>query len=199
MSEYKRSGVATLPLAVAMSVLTLFCTVAATAQEETVSVDDAFKIGVSDVLTISVWKNPELSAQVPVRPDGKIALPLVGEVQAAGLTPDQLRQELNVQFASFVTAPTISVVVNEINSMQVYIVGEVSRPGSYAIIQPTRLMQALAMAGGLSEYADKSDVLILRQQGSAEQRIIVSVRGITNGKKMGDNILLEPGDTIVVP
>ena len=170
----------------------------ALAQEESQSPND-FHIGVSDVLTISVWKNPELSAQVPVRPDGKIALPLVGEVQAAGLTPDQLRQDLNGQFASFVTAPTISVVVNQINSMKVFIVGEVRSPGSYDIIQPTRLMQALAMAGGLSEYADKSDVLVLRQAGSTENRIIVSVKGITNGKKLADNILLEPGDTIVVP
>ena len=89
--------------------------------------------------------------------------------------------------------------VNEINSIQIYIVGEVRSPGSYDIIQPTRLTQALAMAGGLSEYADKSDVLMLRQQGSTEQRIIVGVKSITSGKKMADNILLEPGNTIVVP
>ena len=161
--------------------------------------DEAFHIGVSDVLTISVWKNPELSAQVPVRPDGMIALPLVGEVQAAGLKPDQLRQELNAKFASFVTAPTISVVVNEINSMKVFIVGEVRSPGSYDIIQPTRLMQALAMAGGLSEYADKKDVVVLRQEGSSEKRMIVNVKGVTTGKQLADNILLQPGDTVIVP
>ncbi len=199
MSKYSEPPNPSAVFAVAFTVLTLFSTAPAWPQEETTSPDDIFQIGVSDVLTISVWKNPELSAQVPVRPDGKITLPLVGEVQAAGMTPDQLRQELNGQFASYVTAPTISVVVNEINSMKIFIVGEVRSPGSYDVIQPTRLMQALAMAGGLSEYADKSDVLVLRQQGSAERRIIVSVKGITSGKKMADNILLEPGDTIVVP
>lgn len=199
MSRNQYSTRTFVSLAILFSVVLLAPVRPIPAQDAPQSTGDEFRIGVSDVLTVSVWKNPDLSAQVPVRPDGKIALPLVGEVHAADMTPDELRQELNTQFASFVTAPTISVVVNEINSMKVFIVGEVRSPGSYDIIEPTRLMQALAMAGGLSEYADKSDILILRQQGSVENRIIVSVKGITNGKKMEDNILLEPGDTIVVP
>lgn len=199
MSRNKYSTKILAILAILLSVVVLVPIRPVHAQEAVQSPGDEFRIGVSDVLTISVWKNPDLSAQVPVRPDGKIALPLVGEVKAADLTPDELRQDLNTRFTSFVTAPTISVVVNEINSMKVFIVGEVRNPGSYDIIQPTRLMQALAMAGGLSEYADKSDILILRQQGSTEKRIILSVKGITNGKKLTDNILLEPGDTVVVP
>ena len=113
MSKFKYPNRSAAILLIIASVVTVLATQHIGAQEEPQSPEaDDFRIGVSDVLTISVWKNPELSAQVPVRPDGKIALPLVGEVEAAGLTPDQLRQGLNGQFASFVTAPTISVVVN---------------------------------------------------------------------------------------
>ena len=169
------------------------------AQEEAPAPQGAYQIGVGDVLSVSVWKNPELSSQVPVRPDGMIALTLVGEVEVAGSTPSQVRQVLNQRYSKFVTAPTISVVVNEINSMKMFTVGEVNNSGAYDIVQPTRLMQALAMAGGLTEYANKDNILVLRQEGDAEKRLMVSIKGITNGKKPADNIVLQPGDTVVVP
>ena len=178
----------------------LFCLTAPLAgQEAPPGETDSYLIGVADVLTVSVWKSEDLSAQVPVRPDGVITLPLVGEVLVAGKTPAEVREDLNQKYADFVSAPTISVVVNEINSRMIYIVGEVSSSGAYAIVQPLRVMQALALAGGLTEYAKKDQVVVLRQQQTQEQRISLSIKDIANGRKPEDNIRLRPGDTIIVP
>lgn len=160
---------------------------------------DSYLIGVADVLTISVWKSPDLSAQVPVRPDGMITLPLVGEVLVAGQAPGQVRDTLNQRYAAFVSAPTISVVVNEINSRRIYILGEVANSGTFDIVQPLRVMQALALAGGLTEYAKKDQVVVLRQLSDREERLTLSIKDIANGKKPADNIPLQPGDTIIVP
>ena len=155
----------------------------------------AYVLGVSDVVTIAVWKNPELGITVPVRPDGKISVPLVGEVDAAGKAPAAIQEELTQEFARYVTAPGVSVVVTEILSRKVYVMGEVGQSGAYDVFQPTRLMQILALAGGLTEYAKKDEVVILR----GETRLVASIKAISSGRSLADNILLEPGDTIVVP
>lgn len=194
--RYRAAGISTVYL---MLLLPLTTVDPLRSQQPTAPTAETYVIGVGDLLTVSVWKNPELSAQVPVRPDGMITLPLVGEVEVAGLRPDQVREILNESYAAFVTAPTISVVVNEINSMKIYIVGEVARSGTYDLVQPLRLMQALALAGGVTEYAKKDELLVLRQQSEGEQRLVVSIKAIANGKKPSDNIKLMPGDTIVVP
>ncbi len=159
-----------------------------------------YRIGVGDVLRISVWRNPELGATLPVRPDGRLSLPLVGEVEVAGRTPEALREALGESFSRFVTAPAVSVVVEKINSLRVFVTGEVREPGVYDILQPTKLMQALAMAGGLTEYAKKDRVVILRDLGAGgDQRIEVSINDITSGKDPAGNIRLRTGDTVIVP
>lgn len=154
-----------------------------------------YVLGVSDIVTISVWKNEELGIVVPVRPDGRISVPLVGEVDAAGKTPAELQTELTQRFSEYVTAPGVSVVVTEIHSRKVYVLGEVGQPGVYDIFQPTRLMQLLALAGGLTEYAKKDEVVILR----GTERLVASIKAVSSGRRLEDNLLLEPGDTVVVP
>lgn len=169
------------------------------AQEDSPGGNQTYLIGVADELTISVWKSPDLSAQVPVRPDGMITLPLVGEVLVAGQTPGQVRETLNQRYAEFVSAPTLSVVVNKINSRRIYILGEVAASGAFDIVQPLRVMQALALAGGLTEYAKKDQIVVLRQKQDREERLTLSIKDIANGRKPADNIPLLPGDTIIVP
>ena len=159
----------------------------------------AYLIGVGDVLTVSIWKNEELTVTLPVRPDGRISLPLVGEVEVAGRTPDAVRELLTTGFEEFITSPGVSVVVEEINSRKIFIMGEVEAPGVYDLIQPTRLLQALAMAGGLTEFAKKDQVVVLRDVGGTEQRTVVSIKDIQSGKGLDANMRLEPGDTIIVP
>ncbi|HJX27037.1 MAG TPA: polysaccharide biosynthesis/export family protein [Thermoanaerobaculia bacterium] len=161
---------------------------------------NAYAIGIGDVLEISVWKNPELAVTTPVRPDGRISVPLLGDVQASGLTPLALRQTLTDRFAEFVTAPGVSVVIKEINSRKVFVTGEVKSPGSFDLQPRTKLMQVIAMAGGLSPYA-KGKVVVLRdsRDGRGDRRYEISLEQIISGKKASDNLVLQPGDTLVVP
>jgi len=161
---------------------------------------NAYQIGLGDVLEVSVWKNPELSVTVPVRPDGRISVPLLGDVQAAGLTPLALKAALTDGYKEYVTAPGVSVVVKEIHSRKIYVTGEVAHPGTYDLEPRGKLMQALALAGGLTPYA-KGRVILLRdgRDGHQEKRMEVALKSIINGKKPEDNVLLQPGDTLVVP
>ena len=162
-------------------------------------IDPTFELGVGDVITVAVWKDPDLSSSVPVRPDGLVSLPLIGEVRAAGKTPDALRKEVEERMGQFVKAPTVSVVVTEIKSLMVYVLGEVGRPGAFELTRPLRLMQLLAMAGGLTEYAKKDQVVVLRAQGRDETRLVVSFKDVSSGKALDTNIWLDPGDTVIVP
>ena len=161
---------------------------------------DTYAIGVGDVLEISVWKNPDLSVTVPVRPDGRISVPLLGDVQAAGVTPLALKTVLTNGFRDYVTAPGVSVVVKEVNSQKIFVTGEVAKPGAYDLKSRTKVMQALAMAGGLTAYA-KRRVIVLRdgQEGRSDRRIEVDLGDIISGRRPEDNIALQPGDTLVVP
>jgi len=158
-----------------------------------------FTLQVGDVVTVSVWKNEELGARVPVRPDGQITLPLVGEVAGVGMTPLATQELLSEKYREFVTAPAVSVVVDQINSWKIFVLGEIRAPGVFDILRPTRLVQALAMAGGFTEYAKKDEIVLLRTRGVTEERMVLSVKGITSGRKPSDNVLLVPGDTIIVP
>lgn len=169
------------------------------AQETDDVIAAKYVIGVGDVLSVSVWKNSEVSVTVPVRPDGMISVPLVGDVSVAGQTPAQVRAELTRRFDEFLTAPAVSIVVDEITSRRVFVVGEVGSSGVYDILQATKLMQVLAMAGGLTEYAKKDQVIILRDVDGQDRRIEVSIKAIESGRRADDNILLQPGDTIIVP
>jgi polysaccharide export outer membrane protein len=161
---------------------------------------DTYAIGIGDVLEISVWKNADLSATVPVRPDGRISVPLLGDVQAAGMTPLALRQTLTEGYKEFVTAPGVSVVIKEINSQKVFVTGEVAHPGAFDLRPRTKVMQVLALAGGLTAYA-KGRVIVLRdsRDGKGDKRYEVRLDAIVSGKRPGDNLVLQPGDTLVVP
>ena len=161
---------------------------------------NAYAIGIGDVLEISVWKNPELGVSTPVRPDGRISVPLLGDIQASGMTPLALRQTLTDRFKEFVTAPGVSVVIKEINSRKVFITGEVKTPGSYDLQPRTKLVQVLAMAGGVTPYAKKK-VILLRdsRDGRGDRRYELDLDSIYSGKRPADNLVLQPGDTIVVP
>jgi polysaccharide export outer membrane protein len=161
---------------------------------------DAYAIGIGDVLEISVWKNADLSVTVPVRPDGRISMPLLGDVQAAGMTPLALRQALTDGLKEFVTAPGVSVVVKEINSQKVFVTGEVAHPGSFDLRPRTKVMQVLALAGGLTPYA-KGRVVLLRDthDGQSDRRYEIDLGKIISGKSPADNLILQPGDTLIVP
>lgn len=161
--------------------------------------ENAYAIGIGDVLEISVWKHADLSATAPVRPDGRISVPLLGDVQAAGMTPLALKQLLTDGFLEFVTAPGVSVVIKEINSQKVFITGEVETPGAYDIRPRTKLMQALAMAGGVTPYARGRAIVLRDRGGRADRRFEIELSAIISGKRPEDNIVLQAGDTIVIP
>ena len=136
--------------------------------------EDAYAIGIGDVLEITVWKNPELSVTAPVRPDGRISVPLLGDVQAEGMTPLALKQVLTDGYKEFVTAPSVSVVIKEINSQKVFVTGEVEEPGAYDIRPRTKLMQVVAMAGGVTPYA-KGRAIVLRDRGGRDRRFEIEL------------------------
>ncbi|HXI03921.1 MAG TPA: polysaccharide biosynthesis/export family protein, partial [Candidatus Saccharimonadales bacterium] len=134
-----------------------------------------YKIGVEDVLNVNVWKNPDLSITVPVRPDGRISLPLIGDVQAAGLTPMELKDRLTEMWKTYLSAPAVSVIVTEINSFKVYLVGEVARPGEQKLKNRTTLLQAVSLAGGFTQFAKSDKVVLLRREGDGEKRYKINV------------------------
>ncbi len=164
-----------------------------------VSASDDYMIGVEDLLEITVWKNPDLTKDVPVRPDGKITLPLIDDVTAAGLTTARLKEVLTEAWKAFITAPEVSVIVKEVNSQKVYMVGEVIRPGMLTLKSRTTLLQALSLAGGFTPYADRSNIVVLTRDGTAETRREFNYRRILSGSRPEDNIVLRAGDTVIVP
>jgi polysaccharide biosynthesis/export protein len=158
-----------------------------------------YVIGPDDVLTVVFWREKELSSEVAVRPDGKITLPLMNDIQAAGLTPEQLRDELTKAAEKYVEGPTVTVVVKAINSRKVFITGMISKPGPYPLTGPTTVTQLIAMAGGLHEFAKKKDITILRNEGGREVAYRFNFQDVMKRKNLQQNIELKPGDTIIVP
>jgi len=162
--------------------------------------DDSYVIGNTDVLAISVWKEPDLSKTVPVRSDGKISLPLVGEMQATGRTPMQLEGEITTKLRSFMNSPEVSVLVQEVNSRKFNILGEVAKPGSYPLTSAMTVMDAIAVAGGFRDFAKKSGVYVLRKDSEGhDSRLSFNYKDFVKGKNPNQNILLQPTDTIIVP
>ena len=151
-----------------------------------------YRIGVDDVLDIGVWNVAEMQKTVPVRPDGKISLPLVNDVVAAGLTPMELRVQLAKQISAFVHNPDVSVVVREIHSLKVSVIGQVKTPGRYDLKGPATVLDALALAGGFTEFASKRNITILR----SAQRLRFNYDAAVS---RGDNLAIQPGDIVVVP
>ena len=161
--------------------------------------DPNYIIGPQDIIDISVWKEPDFSRSVPVRPDGKISLPLLNDVQAAGLTPAQLGAQITTNLTKYVTNPQVTVIVSQINSQRIYILGEVARAGAYSLIPEMNVLQALSNAGGLTAFANSKKIYILRQDSGKQQKIYFNYKDVVSGKVPDQNIALKAGDTIVVP
>jgi len=162
--------------------------------------DDGFVIGADDVLAVSVWKEPEISRAIPVRSDGKISLPLVGELQASGQTPQQLEREISAKLQSFISEPEVTVIVQEIKSQRINIMGQVMKPGSYLLTGSMTALDAIALAGGFRDFAKQKSIYILRQNSNGPQtRIPFNYKDVIKGKHPEQNVTLEPRDTIVIP
>ena len=162
--------------------------------------DASFVIGNDDVLSINVWKEPDISRSIPVRSDGRISLPLVGEVQATGRTPLQLEQDIAGKLRNYIAEPEVTVMVQEIHSQKFNILGQVVKPGSYSLEVATTVLDAIAAAGGFRDFANQKGIYILRQNpGGGESRIAFNYKNVIKGKNPQQNIKLEPRDTIVVP
>jgi polysaccharide export outer membrane protein len=158
-----------------------------------------YVIGIPDLLSIVVWKNPDLSVDVPVRRDGKISVPLVDDVQAEGLTPEELKEVLTEALAEFVTAPDVTVIVSAINSHTVTVIGGVARSGQIPLVRQMRVVEAIATMGGFNSWAKKDRIKIMRQVDGKMVEYIFDYGAFTAGKAPDSNLLLHPGDTVVVP
>ena len=158
-----------------------------------------FVIGPEDVLGVLFWREPDVSGEVTVRPDGKITLPLVGEVTAGGLTPEALREELQKAAARFLADANVTVVVRQINSRKVFITGQVAHPGAFPLTGPRTIMQLIALAGGLSEYADANSITVMRIENGRQRSFQFHYKDVARGKTGAQDIQLQPGDTVVVP
>jgi polysaccharide export outer membrane protein len=162
--------------------------------------DDKFVIGVDDVLAINVWKEAEISRSVPVRSDGKISLPLAGEITAAGQTPKKLEDAIAQKLQNYISEPEVTVIVQEIRSQRFNILGLVARPGSYALGGPTTVLDAVALAGGFRDFAKQKSIYVLRQnQNGTQTRLAFNYKDVIKGKNSSQNVTLEPRDTVVVP
>jgi len=157
-----------------------------------------FLIGPEDILDIQVWKNPELSRTVPVRPDGKVSLPLVNDIQAAGLSPTALRDVLTTRLSEYVPSPEVAVIVREVHSVKVAVVGAVKIPGRYEVNSPTTVLELIAQAQGLTEFAARDRIVVIRQDGGSTKRIPFNYRKAGEGSER-DNFFVRPGDIIFVP
>ncbi len=161
---------------------------------------DTYVIGVQDQLRISVWKNPELSVEVPVRPDGKISVPLLDDVQAEGLTPQELKEVITRELSEYVTAPDVTVVVLQMNSQYVSVMGAVARNARIPLRSELRVLEAITLAGGFTTFANKSNVRIVRrQEGGEEVEYRFNYDSYIRGNAPGTNIVLMHGDVVVVP
>lgn len=158
-----------------------------------------YVIGAEDVLEVIVWREKDLSTQVMVRPDGLVSLPLLNDVQAGGLTPEQFRERVSRAAAKFVESPSVTVIVRTINSRKVYVMGEVARPGTYPLTAPTTVLQLLGTAGGPTPFADLKDISVVRTIGEKTIFLPFNYREVTRGRKMEQNVLLRPGDTVIIP
>ena len=160
--------------------------------------DAEYKIGPQDVLRIDVWKEAEVSRAVPVRPDGKISLPLLNDVQAAGLTPMQLGNSIKEKLKKYIADPRVTVVVTAMNSQRIYVLGEVSHTGAMALLPHMTVLQALSSAG-FTQFANLKAIYLLRMQGGQQVKMRFNYKDALKGRDPQQNIVLKPGDTIVVP
>jgi polysaccharide export outer membrane protein len=162
-------------------------------------VPKSYVIGLGDVLEVFVWRNEQLSRELAVRPDGKISLPLIQDIQAEGLTVLELKDEITSMFEKHINNPRVTVLVRQINSYKVSILGRVMRPGVYPITGSTTLLEAISMAGGFTEWADKEKIAVITHHGGQKAKITLNYKKIASGEDPGQNVTLNRGDTIIVP
>jgi polysaccharide export outer membrane protein len=164
-----------------------------------VPVEPGFTIGPEDVLGVLVWRDQEVTGDVTVRPDGMITLPLIRDIRAAGLTPQELADRVQAAVREFITDASVTVVVRQINSRKAFITGEVARPGAYPLAPSMTVMQLIAVAGGLTEWAEAKSISVMRVEAGRTRTFPFDYKNVASGKKPGQNIVLKPGDTVVVP
>ena len=164
-----------------------------------INVPPEYTIGADDVLSIVFWRDKELTAEVTVRPDGKISLPLLNDIQASGLTPAQLKDRIVEESKKYVEDPNVTVVVKDIKSRKVFITGEVRKPGLYPLTSSTTVLQMISIAGGLADYAKPDKISVVRVENGKPLSFKFNYKEVIEGKKLNQNIELKPGDTIIVP
>jgi len=193
-------------LVVITAILTTFVATGAAAQQQRPGAPKAkpaadleeYRIGPEDVLSISVWKNEPMSRVLPVRPDGMISLPLLDDVMAAGLTPTELRNLLAQRLAEYVPSPAVTVIVNDVKSFKVSVIGEVTRPARYELKSRTSVLDVLALAGGFTQFASRSKIVVLRPEGDKRVRIPFNYNQAASGSTEED-LYLKPNDIVLVP
>ena len=158
-----------------------------------------YVIGADDVLAVTFWRDKDLSSDVSVRPDGKITLPLLNDIDAAGLTPDELRDRVTKAATQYVEDPNVTVTVKAINSRKVFITGNIGKPGPYPLGGPMTVMQLIAMSGGVQEFAKSDKILIMRTENGKPVAHKFNYKEVSQGKKLAQNVELQPGDTVIVP
>jgi polysaccharide export outer membrane protein len=168
------------------------------AHARTPAVPPDYVIGADDTLHITVWKEPDMSATLPVRPDGKISLPLLDDVQAAGMTPLQLKDSIKEKLKKYIADPRVTVVVTAMNSQRIFVAGEVAHPGAMALLPKMTMLQALASAG-FTQFANLKSVYLLRTENGQQTKIPFNYKDVVKGNHPEQNIMLKPGDTVVVP
>lgn len=162
-------------------------------------VDPSYTIGAEDVINIAVWKEPDFSSTVPVRPDGRVSVALIGDVQAAGRTPTQLADDLTVLLKKYIAEPRVTVMVTTMNSRRAFLLGEVNRPGPILMTPEMTVLQAIAAAGGPTVYANSKKMYVLRTENGQQSKLPFNYKEAIKGNSPEQNIVLKPGDTIVVP
>ncbi len=158
-----------------------------------------YVIGAEDVLGVVFWKEPEMSGDVTVRPDGRITIPVIGEIEAAGRRPEELQAAVEAAASKYISSVNVVVVVRTINSRKVFVTGRVTTPGTYPLMGELTVIQAIALAGGLTEFADAKSITILRTENGQPRTLRFNYQDVSRGKNLAQNVLLRPGDTIVVP
>ncbi len=162
--------------------------------------DDSFVIGNDDVLAINVWKEPDISRSIPVRSDGRISLPLVGEIQAAGQTPMKLETEIASRLKNYISEPEVTVIVQQINSQKFNVLGQVMHPGSYVITNSPTVLDAIAVAGGFRDFAKQKSIYVLRENADGTQtRLPFNYKDVVKGQNPQQNVKLQARDTVIVP
>jgi polysaccharide export outer membrane protein len=161
--------------------------------------DPNYAIGPDDEVSVNVWKEPDISRTISVRPDGKISLPLLNDIQAAGLTPMQLSSEISERLKKFIESPQVTIIITKSNSQRVFILGEVSRAGAYSLLPNMTMLQALSSAGGFTQFANLKKIYVLRTENGKQIRLLFNYKEVVSGRRPEQNIFLKPGDTIVVP